>query len=249
LRLSRIDKLNDPFELIFDVDKNSAQFNFRAKYKENANILLTWKEYLDNRKIVYNKDSFEEVLHKFIHFKTIDFRESLKVLKENWNQNLGIICMSEAMDVIQMWAHYADKHKGIVVGIEENEFVNDRNFLITVCYRDKMVLFPLPDTEQELDQYGEKYLPEVLARKETNWFYEKEIRIFGKLEEVDKDGHYYLNVPTSAIKEIYLGLKSDDTLKMIALCLKKKPEYRHLKVFKMHRHENSFKLNPQEVSN
>ena len=56
---------------------------------------------------------------------------------------MGVVCLSEAMNVIQMWAHYTENHKGIVVGIEESEFVSDRQAIVPVSYRDEMVLFPI----------------------------------------------------------------------------------------------------------
>jgi hypothetical protein len=157
--------------------------------------------------------------------------------------------MSEDMDVIQMWAHYADGHKGIVVGIEESEFVRDREAVITVCYRDKTVLFPVTGNIPRLNQNTAKYVPEVLARKETHWCYEKEIRFYGKLEDCHRDGHYYFNIPSKAIKEIYLGLKSDKTTRREALRLKERKEYSHLRIYKMLRHESAFKLTPQEILN
>lgn len=249
LRLSRIDGFNDPFELVFGIDETSAQFNIRGEYAEDSNIIHKWVDTLDAQNIVYDKASPEDILQKFIQFQISDFRKIPKMLWESWNQKMGIVCMSEAMDVIQMWAHYADNHKGMVVGIEECEFIRDRESVITVCYRDKMVLFPVTGNHQRLDQYTAKYVPEVLGRKEAHWSYEKEIRLCGSLEDKDRDGHYYLNIPSSAIKEVYWGLRSDDTTRMIAASLKEREEYRHLKVYRMLRHESAYKLRPQEVLN
>ncbi|MGB7568285.1 MAG: DUF2971 domain-containing protein [Chitinivibrionales bacterium] len=249
LRLSRIDKINDPFELVFDIDENSAQFNIKQEFAESSNILQTWSDTLDTQNVIYDKTSPEDILQKFIQLQICEFRPIPKKLRDIWNQKIGIVCMSEARDVIQMWAHYADNHKGIVVGIEESEFVRDREAIITVCYRDKMVLFPVTGNLDKLNQYTTKYVTEVLGRKETHWSYEKEVRLYVNLEEKDTDGHYYINIPCHAIKEIYLGLRSDDTLKMRASSLKEKPEYRHLKIFKMLSHKSAFKLTPQEINN
>jgi hypothetical protein len=73
-----------------------------------------------------------------------------------------------------------------------------------------MVLLPVTGHPARLDEYAAKCFREVLGRKETNWGYEKEIRLYGSLQEQEKDGHYYIEVPRSAIKEVYLGLRSDD---------------------------------------
>jgi hypothetical protein len=247
LRLSKIENFNDPFELVFGIDEDSAPINIKNEYEENPNIISVWIQTLTGQNITYDKASQADILQKFIKFQINDFKRVLKILWENWSQKMGIICLSEAMDVIQMWAHYTENHKGIVVGIEEREFVKDKEAIVTLCYRDKMVLFPITGNLERLDQYATKYIPEVVGRKESNWSYEKEVRFYANLDEKDVDGNYYFKIPTSAIKEIYLGLRSDDTTKLIAACIKEKEEYKHLKIYKMIKHESAYKLTPQEI--
>ncbi len=247
LRLARIDSFNDPFELLFGIDEDSAPINIEKEYEENPNIINLWMQILTDQNITYDEASPADILKKFVKFQIGDFKRVLKILWENWNQKMGIVCLSESMDVIQMWAHYTDNHKGIVVGLEEGEFVKDKEAIVTVCYRDKMILFPVTGNLDRLDQYVAKYIPEVVGRKETNWSYEKEIRLYGTLDEKEADGHYYINIPGSSIKEIYLGIRSDETTELIAACIKKREEYKHLKIYKMTKHESTYKLIPQEI--
>jgi hypothetical protein len=247
LRLSRIDSFNDPFELILGVDEDSALINIKKEHEENSEIINEWMEILSQQNITYDEASPVDILEKFAKFQIGDFKRVLKMLWEDWDQKKGIVCLSESMDVIQMWAHYTDSHKGIVVGLDEGEFIKDKEAIITVCYRDKMVLFPVPGSLDKLGQYAPKYIIEVLRRKETNWSYEKEIRIYGDLNEKEADGHYYINIPSSSIKEIYLGIRSDSMTELIASCIKKRDEYKHLKIFKMTKHASAYKLVPQEI--
>jgi hypothetical protein len=247
LRLSRIDHLNDPFELVFGIDEVSAHLNLRNEYEEDPNIIRKWSVILDDQRIFHNRVEPEDILDKFTKFQISDFRRVFGILREKWNRTMGIACMSEAMDVIQMWAHYADNHKGIVVGIEENEFVKNRESIIPVCYRDKMVLFPVTGHLGRLDEIAIKLFPEVLSRKETNWSYEKEIRLYASLDEPDNDEQYYIEMPRSAIREVYLGLRSDQTMRMTAEQIRGDEQYRHLRIFKMIQHESAFKLTPQEI--
>jgi len=249
LRLSKIEDFNDPFELVIGVDEISAEFNLRRELDEDSNIIHTWIKVLEDKNVAYDETSQEDILQQFIQFQVGDFQKAVKVLRQEWSRTTGIVCMSEEMDIIQMWAHYSDGHKGIVIGIEENEFIRDRENIITVCYRDKMVLLPVTGHIERLGQYVTKYIPEVLARKETHWSYEKEIRLFGRLEDEDEDGHYYFDVPSQAIKEIYLGLRSNNTTREDAIRLKERAEYRHLQIYKMHRHESGFALTPHELFN
>ena len=247
LRLSRIDRLNDPFELAFGIDEDTAYANIKHEYAEDPNLLNLWRSVLGEHGIIHDGTSPADILVKFTEFQISDFRRLPKILCEHWNGTMGIACMSEAMDVVQMWAHYTDNHKGIVVGLEESEFVWDREAVITVCYRDRMVLLPVSGHPAKLDEYATTCFREVVARKETHWGYEKEIRLYGILQEQDPDGNYYLTLPKSAIKEVYLGLRSDDTTIALAECIKQRDDYRHLRIFKMRRHESAFKLEPYEL--
>ena len=110
-----------------------------------------------------------------------------------------------------------------------------------------MVAFPVTGNPKRLDEIAMKSFPEVLSRKETNWSYEKEIRVYASLDKPDKDGQYYIEMPKSAIREVYLGLRSDQTMRMTVEQIRGHGQYRHLRIFKMIKHESAFKLTPQEI--
>jgi hypothetical protein len=245
LKLNRIETFNDPFELAFGIDEDTASSNIKKEYEETPKIINAWAHTLDDQNIAYDQTTPEDILDKFIKFQIKDFKRVIKIIWEDWNEKMGMVCFSELPDVIQMWAHYTDNHKGIVVGIEESELVK---YTFTVCYKDKMVLFPVTGLPEILNQYATKYIPEVIRRKESNWSYEKEVRIYTELDAKDIDGNYYTQkIPASSIKEIYLGLRSDDTTKLISECIKQREEYKHLKIFKMMKHKSAYKLEPEEI--
>lgn len=250
LRFKRFKDFNDPFELMFGIDEATAPTNLKKECEETPNIINEWAYTLDKQNIAYDKTSREDILDKFTNFQIKDFKNMPERLREDLNEKMGIVCFSESPDVIQMWAHYTENHKGIVVGIEESELVEDIEHLHlhTVCYRDKMVLFPVTGIPERLNQYATKYFPEVVHRKESNWGYEKEIRIYTELDDKDIDGNYYTQkIPALSIKEVYLGLRSDDTTKLMAECIKQREEYKHLKIFKMMKHKSAYKLEPEEI--
>jgi hypothetical protein len=56
----------------------------------------------------------------------------------------------------------------------------------------------------------------VLRRKETKWDYEQEYRLYVDLDEKDSDGNYYLDIPPSSIREIYIGLRSNEMATIVA---------------------------------
>lgn len=241
LKVTRIENFNDPFELVFGVDEESAFDNIKKEYESNKNIINDWQYLLDDQKIEYDKNSIEDIIEKVTQFQIKDFKKSILSIRENWNEKMGVICLSESPNIIQMWAHYADKHRGIVIAIDENQFVQDRKTLVKVCYGDEMVLLPVPATPAKLEQYGE-YIVEVIRRKESNWGYEKEVRLYATLNKKD-----YFDIPQSSITEIYLGLRSPETTEIIAKSIKQRKEYNHLRIYKMDRHESAFKLVPKEL--
>ena len=168
--------------------------------------------------------------------------ESIERTMNSLNKKFGIACFSRRPDIIQMWSHYAENHRGIVIGLEENEIIEDRSYLVEVRYSKAMLLFPL---RASIEDY-EKGFKDVLGRKESGWCYEEEVRIYAELKEQDKDGNYYVEIPPSSIREIYLGLRSPET--SIAKALKKKKEFRHLKIFKMEKSTKEYKLIPRLIN-
>lgn len=247
-RLKKFEDFNDPFELVFGIDIDSAPSNIKREYEESPTIINEWKRILNNHNIEYNQDSLDDVIAQYIQLIINDFKNIPNSARKLCNEKYGIVCLSESMDIIQMSGHYTDNHKGIVVGVEESEFVKDRKTIVTVCYRDKPILLPITGIPGTFDQNIMEYLPEVLGRKERKWSYEKEIRLYARLIEKDIDGYYYTEkIPASSIKEIYLGLRSSEHTRSVAESFKQREEYKHLKIYEMVRHETAYKLIPKEI--
>jgi hypothetical protein len=248
LKAGRLESFNDPFELLLGIDDNTALSNIQKEYSENPDIINEWTHILDEQNIIYDNNFTEDILNKFIGFQIKDFKKVVAQIREGWNNKMGIVCFSKSYDTIQMWAHYTENHQGIVLGFDENEFLENNGFLVTVCYHNNIVCLPVTGISEKLNQY-EKYFSDVVSRKESNWAYEKEIRLYVRLEEKDEDGNYYVTLPASSIKSVYLGLRSDRMAKFVAESFKQREEYRHLKIYKMVRHDTAFKLKPEEISN
>ncbi len=241
LKATRIEDFNDPFELVFGLDKDTALENIKREFKEDTGLMKMWEVVLGDQGIQFDKSSLEDIMNKVTNFLIRDYSNAAKTM-ESVYKKIGLICLSEQPDIIQMWAHYTDNHRGIVVGIEKSEFDKDKKGLVPVRYRDKMVLFPIIANPKNIKQH-EKYFLDAINRKETNWGYEKEVRFFANLDE--KDDHR--TISASSIKEIYLGLRSHETTEIIAKSIKQRDEYKHLRIYKMYRHESAYKLIPKEL--
>jgi hypothetical protein len=102
----------------------------------------------------------------------------------------GIVCFSTVRDDILMWAHYADKHKGLCL-----EFDGSCNCIFfgeaqPVEYEDYT---PIP-----LHEDRERQMTRVILTKSKHWSYEKEYRIF-RPETAEQNIDYPVELLTGII--------------------------------------------------
>jgi len=83
--MSKVSKLNDPYDSAFLVD-----------LKSEAN--------LDNEELPDNVQQILEEYQKKLDIKSNDFKESIY-----------ISCFSESSQLLLMWSHYANSHKGFCI--------------------------------------------------------------------------------------------------------------------------------------
>lgn len=113
-------------------------------------------------------------------------REIVKMIEKYHNERTGMICFGAVWDNPMMWAHYADKHKGVCLGFE----VEDK-LVSTVDYTDAKI-----DVEfgEHLPNHGlsVELLNKVLTTKSTAWTQEQECRVLAALKTPDpKSGLYF----------------------------------------------------------
>ena len=94
-----------------------------------------------------------------------EFKSSLKGEKDNY----GICSLSKISDNKLMWAHYANGHAGIAIGVE----INDRSVTLKDVNYDG-----LGAITGNLNDAPAKAALEILSHKLEIWDYEKEVRAF-----------------------------------------------------------------------
>jgi len=245
LKAARRENFNDPFELALGVDDKNATGNVKRECKKNPSLVDGLARELDKTKVGH-ENSENDIINKSASILTEELEKGVSAVRE-YLKGKGIICLSESADIIQMWAHYTDNHKGLVIGLDENQVTgNEMELINKVCYRDEICLLPVTSLKEGTVQY-EEIIYDVLKTKESNWKYEREVRLYVNLDEKDADGNYYVDIPPSSITEIYLGLRSHETSEIIAISIKQREEYNHLKIYKMERDRYAFKLVPKEL--
>lgn len=241
LKASQIFEFNDPFELAFDVQTETAKANIQKDFEERPDLLADWKVTLTEQKIPFQENSNEDVIQKVADFQISDLRRVVELIRNGWNDKVGVTCFSRAFDIIQMWAHYADNHKGIVIGIDENVLTSKSEELFNIEYENEFTRIPVFANPENI-ALCEPYIKQALHRKEKRWHYEEEVRFYINLDEKSSDGRFYIDITADAVKEIYLGLRVHETTEIIAKEIVNRPEFRHLKLFKMRMLSDEYKL-------
>jgi hypothetical protein len=123
---------------------------------------------------------------------------------------LGAMCLSRNCTDPLLWAHYADKHRGICLGIDIPDNTVECNPVVYVGER------ALMDPQQ--GSLGQK-----LFTKYEGWKYEDEVRL---LKWLEPQGHTFVdfNNEDFIFRQVILGLRSTQTKQSIENRLR---GYRH----------------------
>ena len=103
-----------------------------------------------------------------------------------------------------MWAHYAESHTGVCLGIE----VIEEGKIRKMVYEPER-LMGLFDASKPNAGADEESLLKVLTTKYKQWEYEDEWRAFANLDDRDaRTGLYYVDFgPTVLLREIIVGAR------------------------------------------
>jgi len=106
-------------------------------------------------------------------FKQSDrrFRQANSATKREMAQQYGLLCFSLEWHNPLIWSHYADKHRGLALGFDVNQQV-----LKQVSY-----IKNRPVLNNNEDEDGDS----LLYTKYVGWNYEREARIYTRLEDPD----------------------------------------------------------------
>lgn len=103
-------------------------------------------------------------------------RRGLRCWKEQIARTFGVLCFSKTWHNPLLWSHYADRHHGIAFGFDINS-----DMAKEVTYTQRRPLFNRAD---------ELTLHTLLYTKHLESQYEKEIRVFARLDERDAPRSY-----------------------------------------------------------
>lgn len=232
LKLPYISQVNDPLECLpFIYCPND-------KFAMEAQCLRTFKRNNDCPPVGWKQKLYEQI-------RTGEFQKKLtdglrEYIYDYIKKSILLSVSQEARSTV-MWAHYADKHKGAVIGIDFDRILPKSGIKMNrVTYseqRPKMNV--LDDSERE-----EKYR-ETLVTKSTEWTYEREFRVIfdgayfmgleqqglAHLKDFNGKKTWFLRLNPESIREIIFGLYTEESLKLAIRKLIERAELQHVKLF------------------
>lgn len=141
-----------------------------------------------------------------LKFDSIQQREAWARPWHSMSTLFGVCCFSKNWANPLLWSHYADQHRGIVLGFDIPEPESNKSpILIEVDYVETPQSIPFctaePKSDSDLD------ISKVLSYKFDQWSYEEEVRFFIRLDTPDStNGSFYIDFSEKfALREIIFG--------------------------------------------
>ncbi|MCX5637378.1 MAG: DUF2971 domain-containing protein [Planctomycetota bacterium] len=185
--------------------------------------------------------------------------ESQKRCQEEWNQRKScLLSVSKTAQNTVMWAHYSDKHKGAIIGIDFDEIIPGGIWMDHVEYSEQR---PKINILTDFEEPPKAFLKTILT-KSTEWKYEQEFRaifLVDFLEDLQKQGlaclkdfngkkTWFLLLNPKSIKEIIFGLYAEESLKLAIGKLIERAELQHVKLYQVEESE-TYTLNLTDLKN
>jgi len=241
IKISDPRNFNDPFEFLPRIRGEITNEEIEAKFDEPAYRENYFRHHLEQG-IVESREDFEVwleanraqllsamgIAYRGRNYKPLDFREIAA-------KKFGVTCFSAKHDNLLLWAHYADNHKGIVVGFEREFF---GPLIYDVAYAQQRVLYSPVMTGDPRDST----IVSVLRTKSPEWVHEEEWRAIIPWDLcIEESGFWFYPVHPSAIKEVVFGVRIDPALRQ-SIIDKKSNAFGHLKLFDARLCDETFAL-------
>jgi hypothetical protein len=283
IRLTQPFVFNDPFECfpyikeVAHDERVSAYLNkHQCSEEEKENMLLqSWKE--EQEKHSELNVTYEE-FREYLKFKmdqagsfvsdllkgiaSMDdpsFRcKTVHALTQAMNQEIGILCLTEKLDNLLMWAHYASNHTGFVIEFNEKHPFFDRGseigHLKKVRYSIARPEVTLLDPTLSDMEHIYHWINDIFCVKSEHWDYEHEWRMIVALKNCQnviasqQDDVYLFELPKSCITGIVLGCRiSTEHKERFLNVLRNDDDYRHVSLRQAEMDEKEFRLRFIEI--
>jgi|SRR5215213_2583841 len=254
IRFTQPDALNDPFELRPHFESIVAEADVLANLPQTPvdlrpMVAQAYSMLSEEQRTMLPLDAAMQAIEAFM--ATDDAREAtaqelqlfLQSMRDGaapireaiyraFNDNVGILSLSEIHNHELMWSHYADTHKGLVLCFDERQsFFNRRRSENDEFYFVRKVRYSEGPATSLATIDGDA----LLVTKGTKWSYEREWRMLVPLRDATRslkvggDTVHLFAFPPEALRGIILGAHATVTLEdSVRNLLNARLELRHV---------------------
>lgn len=253
LKITRLDQFNDPFEFL-----PTAVLTTPARtIRKIANDKAVQRSMYEKIKLLGYKGSFKQYRSDFSKTRKENIRSAsnnpaipkkirdnmLDSIKSNW----GVLCLTADPASTLMWSHYADCHRGIVLGLDFNELPSDWTVkLHRVTYSGKRVEMSLKWMPGTIEH--KNFINAMATTKNSAWKYEDEYRLLFKLGGLttrplsNGTTGFFTAFPAETIREVILGCRCTPETERDLRAALDSPHLKHVAVKRATIDETSFAL-------
>ncbi|MEX1200000.1 MAG: DUF2971 domain-containing protein [Methylophaga sp.] len=257
IRFTQPKFFNDPFEVkpvIKELGKDphtvsALNENYEQSLREAYQILpLEAQRLISLADLLKNKLLREKLVPSVLSRMDQQTTYLVDTLQTHLVANLGILSLSEVPDNLLMWAHYANEHKGFVVGFfSENEFFVQKRSEVDQLRHLRKVRYSETRPVLTFSQINDI---DDLMVKSADWAYEKEWRVIQALVDADRvagDVHLF-KIPFSAFNSVRIGARASQEMKKeIYSLLERNTELTHVKIYELSINNKDFGLVEEHI--
>lgn len=188
-----------------------------------------------------------DLARKAAHTSTIP--EPLVHRLQDIRRRMRLLCLCESDQSILMWSHYADQHRGVVLGFDSTALEQGlRRPLEQVTYTDNPPQLIDPQEWIRTTVFGLRDRPNPVGRerewaltKPTDWRYEKEWRFVWIAEPGTQGDYWDFAFPRDSLVELVTGCRTDQARvgRLLSLARAIRPDVR---CFQSSVHPSRFEL-------
>ena len=214
--------LNDPFEGLYgdvaDEDREELRrLLFDARYYEKKWVTICEERLgMSRENALLSLDFVEDSSDSFNFW----FGQQYQLFADAMHRRFGkmhrdvlvfkaITCFSAKWNDLLMWGHYADKHRGCVIGFDTEKLSSQVGTPLPVKYPEDNRRVPMPAKRNDALQRA----TEAMMTKPREWKYEEEWRIISKIADLACTGGVLSHsFAPSVVREMIIGIRADDNL-------------------------------------
>ena len=244
---------NDPFDCCFP----GLSPHYRSKIEK-----VIKKTIKHNKHIPKKNQGLDKEINNLALEITKELKNLLNVLKNDWDgfiSEFRILCLTKDNDNLLLWSHYADSHKGVVLGLNIDESIM-KPVKVQYCTHDKRIEaiseqlisklieielqneFNSKNIEINENPFAEIFLKTLLSYffiKRNEWSYEKEFRIVLKSDSklVTND---CIPLDSKLLKTVIYGIKFENA----ELQEKLKSQFPNIEEYTVEKNDDELCINP-----